>query len=118
MKKLFLIPVLLFVIQNSLFAQYSVKIGTLSGVWEAIPCTNEYEYSWSETLYKQSEIQSHGTITDIFYESHFDNSPGPGSNKWMFNQRIFMKLVTNTELNSTAFPDTNQMTLVFTGDIE
>ncbi len=115
MKKLNIFFIFLTVFQFSGFTQYSVQVGISSGGMEALPTTNEYEYSWSESLYNQNEIQSHGTITDIFYHS---STTGVGQNSYLFNQRIFMKLVTDNELISTTFPDTNQMTLVFSGSLD
>lgn len=112
MKKIQIIVLLLTVFQISIFAQYSVQVGSSSGWGEQMPCNLEYDYSWGATIYKQSEINSHGTITSIFYNVDNYNS-GLFSGYPVFNQRIFMKLVTDNEFLSTAFPDTNQMTLVF-----
>ncbi len=105
--------------QLSLFAQYSVKVGNEnSGATNFEPCNNQYDYGWSATVYKQSDIKSHGQITDIFYKSSLTGAFGPGANTYMMNQRIFMKLVTNNAMTSNNFPDTNQMTLVYAGTVE
>ncbi|MCD6366170.1 MAG: hypothetical protein J7L46_01380, partial [Bacteroidales bacterium] len=105
--------------QISAFAQYSVKVGTEnSGSGNFEPCNNQYEYGWSATVYKQSDIQSHGQITDIYYKSQLFGGFGPGANTFMTKQRIFMKLITDNEMTSNNFPDTNQMTLVYAGTVE
>jgi len=105
--------------QISLFAQYSVKVGNEdSGTICFEPSNNQYEYGWSATIYTQNDIQSHGQITDIYYKSELFGGFGPGANTFMTKQRIFMKLVTDNEMTSNNFPDTNQMTLVFAGTVE
>ncbi|MEA3318051.1 MAG: hypothetical protein U9R54_08845, partial [Bacteroidota bacterium] len=118
MKKIYLLLIVIFFALSS-FAQYSVKVGTEnSGSVEYQPCNNQYEYGWSATVYKQSDINSHGTITDIFYKSSLWGGFGPGAPTNMNNQRIFMKLVTDDAMTSNAFPDTTAMTLVYAGIVE
>lgn len=118
MKKYILIIIALIAVLQ-LKAQYSVKVGTEnSGSVEWQPCNNQYEYGWSATVYKQSDINSYGTISDIFYKSSLLGAFGPGANTFMFNQRIFMKLVTDDAMTSNAFPDTTAMTLVYAGMVE
>ncbi len=120
MKHFFLFIVLFFLFSfTNIFAQYSVKVGQEnSGDINFNLCNNQYEYSWNATVYTQQDIQSHGLITDIYYESELFGGFGPGSNTFMQHQRIFMKAVSNNEMTSTAFPDTNQMTLVYSGMVE
>jgi len=119
MNKHFILFVILLIFGKNIDAQYSVKVGNEnSGSIEYQPCNNQYDYSWSATVYKQNDINSHGTITDIFYKSYLQGGFGPGSNTYMLNQRIFMKLVTDDAMTSNAFPDTNSMTLVYAGTVE
>src|SRR5690554_5736550 len=96
---------------TSLYASY-VEIGTGTGTNYYVPCNGLYDYSWSRTIYLQTEIGSAIDITEISY--NVSNIP---TSYQMLDQSIYMKLTDDAVFATSDYVDTTGYTLVFSGNI-
>jgi hypothetical protein len=68
--KLLFIPIVFILVSNSLFAQQLITIGNGSATNSNIPFNGYYDYSWSSTIYKQSEMMGMvGSIESISFHA-------------------------------------------------
>ena len=111
MKKIVLIlAMLLFTTSMAFGAHIEIGDGTSNTGYN--PCYGFYNYSWSQTIYLQSEI---GTTLDINAISYnISNTP---SNYEMINQKIFMGHTPDTLFANNTLIDTIGMTKVFDGTV-
>ena len=113
MKTLYILIISLFLATTSL-AQYPVQVGTI-GTNSAVelPYLNQYDYSWSATLYPKQEINAHGNIIKLTYQlSSVDINPDV-----VMDQKIYMATTNDIEFTDAGYPNTSSMTLVFDGTI-
>ncbi|HNX00491.1 MAG TPA: choice-of-anchor J domain-containing protein, partial [Candidatus Cloacimonadota bacterium] len=87
-----------------------VEVGNGTLVNLSLPVEPYYNYSFSQTLYMQSELnQPNSRITSIFYK--YD-----GSDAWADSVWIYMGLTTRTEFTGTTdYVPADQLTLVYQG---
>ncbi|HCB61072.1 MAG: hypothetical protein A2W93_07150 [Bacteroidetes bacterium GWF2_43_63] len=85
-----------------------IGTGTASGY--EVPVNAFYDYSWSEQIYTATEIGMSGIIDSIFFQ--VASTPTPFI---MPNQDIYISSSPVSEFLTSAFPDTTQMTRIFTG---
>lgn len=90
----------------------SVSIGNGTSLTSYIPCYGFYDYGWSACIYTAAELNTKGDIDSIGY--YVGNSV---NNYTMPNQKIYLAHTTASSFSSTAKPDPNTMTEVYSGDI-
>ena len=102
---------LIFSINQGLFAQ-QVIVGTGTITSYSTPARFNYNYGWSQAIYKASEINKAGSITKIAYQ--VQNSPNMTAN----NQKIYLYETTASTI-TTGYTDPSTMgaTLVYSGSI-
>ncbi len=88
----------------------TVGNGTLTN--SNIPFYGFYNYGWSATLYKQSEIGGSGIMDTISFEI---NTSTLGFS--MNSQKLYMAVVSDTTFANTNQPNPTSMTLVYDGDV-
>ncbi len=108
-----LLLVMLFT-STTTFADFVGVEGGTSGT-SYVPVYGFYDYSWSRTVYLQSDLGDAITIEKIAYQLY--TSP---SGYVMPNQSIWMKHSTDATITSTAYtdPGANGFTKVFDGTID
>ncbi|MBN2829510.1 MAG: T9SS type A sorting domain-containing protein [Candidatus Cloacimonetes bacterium] len=111
MKKLLLLLVLSATVL--LFADF-VQIGDTETTSFETPVCGVYDYSWSESLYRQTEIGAPKVIYQLGY--YVSNSP---SYYTLYNQKLYLKTTQDTMIVLADYPtpDTHGYSLVFEGDI-
>jgi len=97
-----------------------VSIGNGEGVVYVTPSYHYYKYSWSETIYLQSEINATGNITKI----RFQVDPSSPASYVATNQKIYMAHTTLSTFPNVAVKENAQTnytssnyTLVYDGTI-
>ncbi len=92
-----------------------VEVGGGTSGTSYVPVYGFYDYSWSRTVYLQSELGDAKTIQSIAYQLY--TSP---SGYLMPNQTIWMKHTTDATITSGAYQDpaANGFTKVYDGDID
>jgi hypothetical protein len=111
MKKLLLLLIL--TVTTMLFADF-VQIGDTEATSYETPVCGVYDYGWSESLYRQSEIGDPIVIYELAY--YVSNSP---SFYTLYNQSIYIKTTPDTLIALADYPNpaTHDYTLVFQGDV-
>ncbi|MCD4819773.1 MAG: T9SS type A sorting domain-containing protein [Candidatus Cloacimonetes bacterium] len=91
-----------------------VQIGTGNVDTYYVPTCGLYDYSWSGTIYLQSEIGSSININKISYEIS-----GETTDYTMLAQKIYMKHTTELEFTAGTYPDpeNNGFTLVYENNV-
>ena len=94
----------------SLFAT-DVTIGSRDQLSSAIPFSPDYNYSYSQTIYLQSEVKTSGTITEINY--FYD-----GISSFTDSIEIFMGTTTRNDFatNNAWFSTSTDISKVFDGE--
>ena len=116
MKKLFSIISLVLIINLlsilNLAAQVTKIIGTGTSSTNQYPTDGYYNYSWSYTIYKASDIGMAGVITKIEYDVNNSNT-----SITMYNQKVYLLNTTASSITSTSYenPTTLGATLVYSG---
>lgn len=112
-KKITFVMVLMFVM-TILSAAY-VEIGDGNTASNYIPVHGYYEYSWSRTIYLQTDLATEIEIDGLSY-----NLGNPINNYTMGNQSYYMKHTTASSFDSAEYVDpTNDDSyqLVYQGDV-
>ena len=105
---------IVFLFLVSLFATH-VEIGTQDGTTNKVPFNGYYNYSWSRSLYLNSEIEEPLEISGIGY--YVTSNP---LNYQMNNQKIYLRHSSEATITSDAYvnPEANDAyELVFEGTI-
>ncbi|MBN2018033.1 MAG: carboxypeptidase regulatory-like domain-containing protein [Candidatus Cloacimonetes bacterium] len=111
MKKFILLLIALLLTSSLAFGAY-IEIGDGTGYQNYVPCYGYYNYSWSQTIYLQSEIGMAVDITGIHYD--VNNTPAAYA---MENQEVYIGHTTLTEFpsNENVDPVALGMTSVWSG---
>ena len=114
MQKKVLSILTLLVLFVSLSAIY-VEVGSGTATTNYIPAYGWYDYSWSRTIYLQSELMNEMEINAISY--NINNAP---NNYSMLNQSYYIKHTTDESISSADYIDPttdDSYELVFSGDL-
>jgi uncharacterized repeat protein (TIGR01451 family) len=89
-----------------------VTVGTGAGKSEKYPFNGEWDYSWSNVIYLQSELGAAGTITQLSFQV---DSVIAGYT--MTNQAIYIRHTPATGFSDTGYPGTAGYVKVFDGTL-
>ncbi len=91
-----------------------VEVGTNNDFGTSrIPINCYYSYSYSQSIYLQSELNNNGNITKISY--HFKNSVGQTPENHVDSVKVFMGHTTQSKFVATAFVPGDDFQEVFDG---
>ncbi len=110
----------LFPIHFGLYAQSFVEVGT-GNVETNLPSYTSWRYSYSSTIYLKEEIGGAKTITEIAFNNNFNDLAGQGFDYDLNNQKVWFKLVPDSQDAWTDMsyenPANNGYTMVWEGNI-
>ncbi len=93
-------------------APINVQVGNGSVTQSYVPFYYLFDYGWSSALYKSSEFSSFGTIDTVWFEV---NSASTFAT--INNQKLYLKVVSDTVFADLSQPNRNTMTLVYDGNL-
>ncbi len=114
MKRFGLVLCFIMLISMALFGQY-IEVGNQDSTESSIPTDGWYDYSWTRTIYLQSELLQEMTINKISYNVSNDIDSFD-----MNNQSIYIRHTDASAINSTDFIDPASdasYQLVFSGNV-
>lgn len=112
-KCIFLFQLCAFVSSSLLSAQTTVTIGRGVDSSEYFPFNAYYKYSWSNVIYKASDIGKDGLITEMAFYINNKRS----ANYTMNNQKIYARHTTSNVYKTATYPTSKGFELVFDGTI-
>ncbi len=87
-------------------------LGTGTTSMSYVPFYYNYDYSWSSSIYKRSEIQYTGAIDTIWVEINSASTTGI-----INNQKVYLKTVADSTFANADYIGTTGMTLVYDGNM-
>ncbi|HCB61071.1 MAG: hypothetical protein A2W93_07145 [Bacteroidetes bacterium GWF2_43_63] len=88
-----------------------VIIGTGTTTSSYTPAYGTWDFGWSEMIYTPAEIGMSGSIDSIFFNVASLTAPYT-----FYNQKIYISTSAISEIPAGTMPDTNSMTLVYSGN--
>ena len=114
MKRIGLILCMLMLTVTAVFAIY-VEVGTGATTTNYVPVYGLYDYSWSRTIYLQSDLVNEMEINSLSY--NVGNTP---NNYTFTNQTYYMRHTTSSSIQSTNYVNPaadNSFQLVYSGTV-
>lgn len=97
---------------NTTIPGFTTQAGTGSSTSSNVPTNGFYDYSWSSSLFLNTDLNFIGRIdTLMFYATNAMSA------YQMLDQRIYLKHVTGNTLTNVNNPNVSAMSLVFQGSI-
>ncbi len=90
----------------------TATIGNGTSTTEKYPFNGNYDYSWTSTIYKSSEINTSGSLSRLSF--YVNNNP---INETMNNQKIYVRHTNANEQTDLNYPTIQGFTLVYDGSI-
>lgn len=87
-------------------------LGTGSVSTSYIPFYYLYDFGWSSSIYKRSEIQYRGTIDTLWVEINSASTTGI-----INTQKVYLSTIADSTFADANYDDPTGMTLVYNGDI-